>query len=47
MQSDAEHQQNHANLGKLPGEIRVCNETGGEGSYGNAREQVTDQRGEL
>jgi hypothetical protein len=42
--ADAEHQEDHADLGELAREVGVADEPGGEGPDGDAGEQVADQR---
>ena len=44
MQPDAEHQQDHADLGELVGEVLVGDEAGRERSDRDAGEQIADQR---
>ena len=44
MQTDAEHQQDHANLGELPGESSIADESRREGADRDARQQVADDR---
>ena len=44
MQADAEHQQDHADLGELGGEVGVGDEARRERPDGDAGEQVADER---
>ncbi|MNV38098.1 hypothetical protein D3C71_1296360 [compost metagenome] len=43
MQTYPEHQQHHADLGQLVGQCLVGNEAGGERTYADACNQITDQ----
>ena len=43
MQPDAEHQQDHADLGELAGQVLVGDEAGRERSDRDAGEQIADQ----
>jgi len=42
VQSDAEHQQDHADFGHLAGQSRVADEAGGERPHRDAGDQITD-----
>ena len=42
MEADAEHQEDHADLGELVGEAHVAAETGGVGADDDAGQQVPD-----
>jgi hypothetical protein len=46
MQADAEHQQDHADLGELVGEPLIGHVAGGERPGEDAGEQITDERRE-
>jgi hypothetical protein len=47
MQSDAEHQQDHADFGELARETRVGDEARREGADRDTRDQVSDDRRHL
>ena len=44
MQTDAEHQEDHADFRELCGEIRVCNDSGGERPERDSRDQIPNER---
>ncbi len=44
MQTDAEHQQDHADLGEFPGEMLIGDEARREGAGEDAGEQIPHQR---
>jgi len=46
LESNAEHQQDDADLGELFGERRISDEAGGVGPDQRPRKQVTDDRGQ-
>ena len=47
MQTDAEHQQHHADLGELARQLGVGDEARRGGTNDDAGDQVTDQRRQL
>ena len=47
VQADAEHQQDHADLGKLGRHRRISRKAGTEGADGDARQEVADERREV
>ena len=47
MQADTEHQQDHADLGQLDGDILVGDKAGRERADDNACHQISDQRRQL
>ncbi|KOT24370.1 hypothetical protein DM52_3126 [Burkholderia mallei] len=47
MQTDAEHQQHHADLGELLRECEIADEAGRAGPHHDAGEQIADERRHL
>ena len=44
MQADTEHQENHADLGELLGQLGIGDEAGRVRTYDNARDEVANER---